>query len=109
MYLSTRNRLIDESVPKGVTVSATEDLWVPLFKNREINYFPLALDSVDYVVIKSYGKDAKGLTFQGFVSFLGGDNASNADGILRERMRTLNFDVNNPVLIGNVAIIKKKK
>lgn len=109
-YLNNRNKMIDQAIPKNVMVSAKEDLWIPLFKGREINYFPLALDSADYVVIRSYSKDKEGPVFQGFTSYLSADNASAADDILRKRMRKLGFDVLNPIIIdGNVAIIKRLK
>ena len=47
--------------------------------------------------------------YRGMVSFLGEEEKGKIDDVLSARMEKLGYDVYNPTMIGDVAVIKKIK
>ena len=105
-YLSDKNKKWDQIVPRGVTISAPESIWVPLFRNRRIFFYPLGIDDVDYVILRY--DDFSEVKYRGFVSYLGEENAKQADKLLNERMRKDGFDFENTIKFEGYVIIGRK-
>ncbi len=108
-YLVQRNNSIDDSMLKGTIVSAPEEFWVPIFEGRKVYYYPLGIDSADYVILRVNKIGDSHMEMSGYLSFLGADNAKKADQYLLNRMDKLGYDLSNPKIINNMAIIKRKK
>ncbi|MFA5828066.1 MAG: hypothetical protein WC841_01705 [Candidatus Shapirobacteria bacterium] len=108
LYLS-RKGIIDKfmkfqsSVGINDMISLPEALAYPFLK-QEIFYYPVELDGVDKVIMlfdKNKIGDAR------FYSINYGQQAENWDTCILARMRKNNFDLDNPQVIENVAVIGK--
>jgi len=96
-------------VPEGSSVSVSEYMMVTLVNNRKLYLYPSGLDEVDYVVIWTSDLKVKPPKYRGMVSFLGEEEKGKIDDVLSARMEKLGYDVYNPTMIGDVAVIKKIK
>lgn len=100
-----RTYQLQSSVDKTDSISMPEGLSF-LFLEHEIFYYPVELDNVDKVMLifdKNKIGDAR------YYSINYGQQADDLDICILARMRKNNFDLDNPKIIENIAIISKIK
>lgn len=106
----TTKKMADDlraAVPEGSSVSMSEYMMVTLIDNRKLYLYPSALDDADYVVVWASDLKAKPPKYRGATSFLGETERERIDGALSIRMERLGYDVYHPVMVGDVAVIKR--
>jgi hypothetical protein len=97
-----------QAVPEGSVVSLPEYMFVPLYQNRKVYYYPLGLDEADYVVVWTNNMQAKPPQYRGIFSYLGEAENIKIDAYLSQRLMEKGYDVYHPTIISNnVAVIKR--
>jgi hypothetical protein len=84
------------NVPAGSSVSTVEGMVPALYDaaaKRTIYYYPLGIDSVDYVVLPYDTKPDGAITSSGAVSFKGAEAARKIDSCMGERLARQGFKV----------------
>ena len=96
---------VDESIPRGVVVTTISHMYTALYEGREMYQYPAGVGIADYVVLPHRKKEPR---FFGAVNYNGPEASNQLDIGLLVRLEELNFDLDNPTIIGPWAILKKK-
>jgi len=102
-----RYHKIQRIVPEHSAVTTAEEMMPALYQNRTIYYYPIGIDTADYAVLQIRQEPDGRIIYTGAVSYLGEDNREKLDICLNERMRRSGYDLENPVVIGNTAILHR--
>jgi hypothetical protein len=108
-YIYKRTKRIRDVIPENTIISVPEFLMVSLYKNRNICYYPMGLDDADYIIVTIVNINSKPPIYSGAVTYLGEENRKKLDEYLVKCMDKNGYDIYNPVVIDNIAIIKRKK
>jgi len=100
----TKFNQLQSSVGESDKISLPEALSYP-FINHEIFYYPVNIDQVDKVVLFF---DKNKIGDKRFYSINYGQQADNLDECILERMKKNGFDLKNPIIVSDLAIIGKK-
>lgn len=95
------------AVPEGSLVSMSEYMMPTLIDNRKLYLYPSGLDDADYVVIWISDLKTKPPTYRGAPSFMSSAEIGKIDTMLSIRMEKSGYDVYHPVMVGDVAVIKR--
>lgn len=95
---------LKETISDSDRISLPESIAYPFLKNN-ISYYPMDIDKADKVIL--YYDDKKDGNSR-FYSINYGHQAENLDDCILKRMNKNGFDLKNPIIIGNLAIISKK-
>jgi len=97
---------IRSAVPEGVKV--TTSFWgMPILEhNRSLYYYPLGLDVADYAVLRFQMKNGS-YYYTGAISYLGADAQNAIDQCMNLRLREVGFNVDDPLILGGTAILKR--
>ena len=98
---------VDQSIPKGVVVTTVSHMYTALYEGREMYQYPAGVGIADYVVLPH--RDNVKPRFFGAVNYNGAEATKQLDIGLFERLRELKFDLDNPVIIGPWAVLKKRE
>ena len=97
--------LIKKEIPPNSKISAVEDAFPYLYKYRNVYYYPIFMESADYVITRY---DSNTNKFSG--SFINLKNQNEADQCLYEKGKGLGFNYDEKIEVGRgLAIIKKSK
>lgn len=80
---------MEAAIPPGTKVSTTA-LFMPLYRNRQLDIFPLNLDGADFVVVGAGEKDGR-VHYSGLTSYISQDNQKAMMECALIRMRQLGF------------------
>ncbi|QTH42325.1 DUF2079 domain-containing protein [Cohnella sp. LGH] len=104
---------IQAAVPEGSVVTVPEGAMANLYKNRQVNFFPVGIEQADYAVMTILGKDETtgAYIYGGTASYLGPEATGKINAAIVERMKLSGYDFENPVLVGlvGIAVVKKIK
>ncbi len=103
IYLNFRARL-EAAVGSGQSVSLLEPLSYHLYQH-ETYYYPHNLESVDNVILR-YDKNKEGDARFSSISY-GKQFAPDMDACIFERMKKDGYDLANPIIVDNWAVIKR--
>jgi hypothetical protein len=98
---------ISSLIPKGVKVSTSEMFMPALYENRTLFFYPIGIEQADYVVLERVENSDSSYYYAGAISYIGKKNE--IDGCLNQRLIRSGFDVNNPIMVNNFAILRKIK
>jgi hypothetical protein len=98
---------IQRIVPEHSAVTTGEGMMPALYHSRTIYYYPIGIDVADYAVLQIHKEPDGRVIYTGAVSYLGEDNLRKLDMCLNERMRKAGYDLGNPVIVGNIAILRR--
>jgi hypothetical protein len=103
-------RFFETELPKNVIVSTPESYMPLVMVSREIYYYPMGIDIADYVVL-NFTMDQKGTKayYGAFNSWLGSEETKKIDIVLNGRLLKDGYDLDHPVIYGNIAILKRPK
>lgn len=107
MHSKLIGQKISSLIPKGVKVSTSEMFMPALYENRTLFYYPIGIDQADYVVLEKTEHSIAGNYYSGAISYIG--KKIEIDRCLNQRLIRSGFDVNNPIMVNNFAILKKIK
>lgn len=100
-------KIVDSEITTDKKISATEAAMPYLYKQKYVSMFPLNIDSSDFLLI-GYTKKDSDYYFYGFSGYLGENNNQLINNCLDSRIKSLNFDTKNPIILGsNLAILKR--
>ncbi len=100
-------RRLQTIIPQKSVVTTGEWLMPALYKNRTVHYYPIGLDVADYAVLQAQAEPAGHITYIGAVSYLGEGERRKLDLCLNARMRKAGYDLDHPVIVGNIAVIHR--
>jgi hypothetical protein len=106
-YLDGFNK-INDLIPEGSIVTASESGQVLAWKNKTNYYYPMGIDIADYAVLYAQKTD-NGYKYAGVVSYLGNEEAEKINRCMQNRMVELGYDFKNQIIINDFAIIKRNK
>lgn len=98
---------IQRIVPEHSAVTTVESMMPSLYRNRTIYYYPIGIDTADYAVLPFQPMPYGRIIYTGAVSYLGEDNLYQLDICLNERLRKAGYDLENPIIIGNAAVLRR--
>ncbi len=104
IYLNFRNRL-EEAVGSGQSVSLLEPLSYHLY-THETYYYPHNIEGVDNVILR-YDKSKIGDARFSSISY-GRQFDPAMDACILSRMQTQGYDLENPLIVDDWAVIKRK-
>jgi hypothetical protein len=93
-------RTLEAVVPAGAKVSAVEGAMPALYRSRLLSFYPMGIDSAEYLVISGLSKDGVITETLGAVTYLPGANAKELNACLHERVKRQGF-----VLVKDVSPI----
>ncbi len=92
------------AVPRGALVSAPESAMTALYSGRRIVFFPLDIETAEYVIRPVTVLPDGTYEYSGLVSRLQGTTLARANAMLTRRMRRAGFDVDHPLVISGLAL-----
>lgn len=114
--IAKRNLMISKiqsSVPEKAKVAVSFWGFPILEHKRELYYYPLGIDTVDYVLLQ-YKKENDKYFYYGVVNYLGEKVKHEIDSCMNNRLKELGFNVENPMIfncplcgINEYALLKK--
>ena len=97
--------LIKKEIPLNSKISAVEDAFPYLYKYKNVYYYPIFMESADYVITRY---DSNSDKFSG--SFMNLKNKNEADQCLYEKGKELGFNYDEKIEVGRgLVMIKKSK
>lgn len=98
---------ISSLIPHGAKVSTTEMFMPALYKDRTLFYYPIGIEQADYVVLERQEDSRYDNFYAGAISYIG--KKFEIDRCLNQRLIASGFDLNNPSMVNNFAILRKIK
>lgn len=100
---------IRNAVPVDARITAVESAMPILFQNRNIQFYPLGMDSADYAVLSMTTEaDGTPYLFGGFRSYRGPADQKLADAVLLARLRKDGYDVDHPLVFTETGYVVLK-
>lgn len=103
--LSKKVSAFNSAVPLGSSVSTIETMMPSLFRDRTIYFYPIGIDTADYVVLPKITRPDGSFYYSGAISYIG--EGQNLDICLNERLKKVGYNLDQPFLIGNMAFLKR--
>lgn len=103
------NERFNRAVPEGTNISVPEAMMPILYKNRNISYYPLGIDTADYTILNLAYDELGDAYYKGGISYHGVEAADRLDRCLSQRLIDTNYDVNTPLYINNMTVLSKLK
>jgi len=98
---------IRKAVPRGSLVTAVEPAMPILYRDRNLQFYPLGLDRAGYAVLSPATEpDGTHNLFGGFATFA--NEQKRADAALLARMRKDGYDVDHPLVFDSVGLVVVK-
>jgi hypothetical protein len=96
---------VARAVPTGVSVTSPQGLAGALYPGREWYFYPLGIDTADYAVVTIEKDTGDVRYFGGAESYTGQERELNV--CLTQRLARDGYNVDNPRIIGSVAILRR--
>lgn len=107
-YVISKYRELDAAVPKGVKVTTEEGYFQTLIRGRTVFNYPIGLDIADMAVLTVAQDHATKLNYySGAISPQGAEKQLMINLCLNKRLAAAGYDVKNPILIYNFAILRR--
>jgi len=101
------NERFNRAIPEGANISVPEAMMPILYKNRNISYYPLGIDTADYTILNLTYDESGSVYYKGGISYKGAEAADRLDRCLSRRLIEASYDVNTPLYISNMAVLSK--
>lgn len=98
---------IKNLVPKGARILTTEPFMTHFVLDYELYFFPIGLENAEYVLLPYTKSALNEYSYFGATTYLGADEANKINICLKERMRMLSFNVDNPIIFDDMALLKR--
>jgi hypothetical protein len=98
--------IIQDHIPINSRVSTTETGMPYLYKYKNLDFYPLNIGKVDFIVLNYYTQNNH-IFYNGYYGHINNTHNSEVDACLFEKYKKI-YDFENPILINNyLAIIKR--
>ena len=95
------------AIPYGSKVSTMEGVMISIYRKATIYYYPIGIDSADYVILQKITHPDGSFYYAGAVNYLG--EAQQLDKCLNERLIKAGYKLDQPYLeLGNNMVILKR-
>lgn len=94
-------------IPEGVRVSSIEGVMPTLYRARHLSYYPIDMDSADYLVVSGTASDGKISSIAGATSYLGPAQTVELNQCLQQRMAVNGFELYETMPSIGVLVFKR--
>lgn len=98
-------KAIDVAIPRGASVSAPEALFPALYRDHFLYYYPIGIDTAQYVALPALSSPDGHAYFGGAIGYQ--VDAMDLGQCLTRRLRGDGYDLDHAVTIGGIAILKR--
>lgn len=95
------------ALPSGSKITTVEGLMPSIYRNNVIYYYPVGIDSADYAVLGKVSQPDGSFYYAGAINYTAEGAAQQLDKCLNERLIRAGYQLDKPLLIGNLAILKR--
>ena len=95
-------------IPKHSKISTTEPYMTHFVMDYDLTFFPVGLADADHILLP-YAQELNGeYTYFGATTYLGPEESKKINICLKERLKLLKFNVDSPLIFGDLALLQKK-
>lgn len=103
-----RFKEIKNIIPKHSKIATTEPYMTYFVMDYDLTFFPIGLADADSILLP-YKKELNGeFTYFGATTYLGPEESNKINACLKERLKLLKFNVDSPLIFGDLALLQKK-
>lgn len=99
---------LNRAIPRGSKVTSPEMFMPALLDGHEVHLYPVALETTDFIVYQVSRKLDGSVDLLAAFSHLGAADREAQEMCLKQRARQFGFDLENPEIIGEAAIVRRR-
>jgi hypothetical protein len=106
-FVAEQKKRILGSLPDGASVTTYEGMMVSVFPKHFLYYYPVGMDQADYAVLGVTKNPDGSNAYHGSINY--NVNAKALDDCLDVRLRAAGYNVDDPFIVGQTAVLKRMK
>lgn len=96
------------AIPENKKVTTLEGVMPALYKDRELFYYPIGIDTANYAVLNYAHDKHANLYYKGVISYkISTEEKDEIDRILTKKLKLNGYNINQPLFVNNLVVIER--